>query len=148
MATSTERGTRHRRRAEAAEAATIAGMGQAGLQAAVREAVDLLAGAGLPAPSLAELAAEPPADRALATGRIISAATHAISLARKRRELIPAAEATAIAVGLATRVRAALDRAPAYLSADLPPAVREAASSAMALAIQSAMAELDRDPVL
>jgi hypothetical protein len=63
---------------------------------------------------------------------------------RRRRlgELIPVDEARAQSAALARRIRAALDRAPSHLPADLTPELRAACTAALGLAIKQAMAAL------
>jgi hypothetical protein len=63
---------------------------------------------------------------------------------RRRRlgELIPVDEARAQSAALARRIRAALDRAPSHLPADLTPELRASCTAALGLAIKQAMAAL------
>lgn len=78
--------------------------------------------------------------------------------ARARRERLRAdamegksidlADAQAQINGLAAAVRRQLNLAPAYLSADLQPDVREAAAKAMADAIHRALGDLTRSEII
>lgn len=61
---------------------------------------------------------------------------------RRLGELIPVEDAKRQTAALARRIRAALDRAPSHLPADLDPATRAAATTAMAAAIRQALSAL------
>lgn len=65
-----------------------------------------------------------------------------LEIKRRKGELIEREEADRQAASLGRRVRAALDRAPSHLPADLIPADRERCAKALSIAIEQAMASL------
>jgi len=65
-----------------------------------------------------------------------------IEIQRRRGELIPVEEARLKVAALSRRIRAALDRMPSHLPADISPDARAAATKAMAHAVKIAMANL------
>jgi hypothetical protein len=63
-----------------------------------------------------------------------------LELARRRGELVSIEDAARQSAALARRIRAALDRAPSLLPAELSPENHAACKSAMAAAIKAALA--------
>ena len=136
---------RNQRSREGSEASrVIREMGDAALHDALSASIEMLRRSGLPAPSPAELAEEPAADRALGIGRIIGAASKAVELARKRGELITATEHNLRLMEMAGAVKHAIGQFSAYLPGDLSPQDRERCSAAMKKASESAMANIER----
>jgi hypothetical protein len=144
MATNLERVTAHNKRKRDRESATARQMGGEVLSDSLRESIEMLTRAGLPAPSVQELQDEPAADRALGISRIIGAAGKAVELGRRRGELITATEHRERLMAMAQALKRAAAQFPAHLPGDLPPDLRAICAQAMASGSVAALSDIER----
>jgi hypothetical protein len=114
------------------------------LKSGLLSSVDMLRESGLAVPTTSDLADSSASDKANAINRIISAATKALDLARKRAELITADEHKAGLMAMAATLKRCIAQMPAYLPSDLEPHERKRCAEAMAKACVSALNDLEK----
>lgn len=133
-----------RARAKERVEAVLTDMPGGELTAALRDSLELLAAAGLPAPTTEDLQAAELPDRVLGISRLLSAAAKAVDLARARGELVRATVHRQRLAEFAGMLKRCIGQMPAHLPADLTPENRAICTLAMARACEVALAGLER----
>jgi len=144
MATAKERMRETRKKRAKSVASSTQAMGKKVLTDLLRDSVSLMRDAGLPMPTEEDIAMENAPDRATTIARIISAASKAVELARKRGELITSEEHEQQMIKFAAMLKRCISQMDAFLPSDIEPEVRSICSETMKKATRSALDELSK----